>query len=68
MSWSKLKQHLEQFYSIEVSLESHVILLNNLPLEDRRVGKKRVLNISKKIKLKHPASCSIFMDYGVVHL
>ncbi|CAM3552394.1 hypothetical protein [Marinicrinis lubricantis] len=40
--------------SIEESLESHDILLNVLALVDRRVGKKRILNMSEKIKLKHP--------------
>ncbi|MCZ1265273.1 hypothetical protein [Paenibacillus tundrae] len=41
--------------SIEESLESHDILLNILALIDRRVGKKRILNMSEQIKLKHPA-------------
>ncbi|MHA7965984.1 SF0329 family protein [Paenibacillus sp. CAU 1782] len=40
---------------IEESLESHDILLNILALVDRRVGKKRILNLSQKIKLKHPS-------------
>ncbi|WP_020618962.1 SF0329 family protein [Paenibacillus daejeonensis] len=40
--------------SIEESLESDDILLNVLALIDRRVGKKRILNISEKVKLKHP--------------
>ncbi|MBV6713360.1 SF0329 family protein [Paenibacillus chitinolyticus] len=40
--------------SIEESLESHDILLNILALVDRRVGKKRILNMSEKMKLKHP--------------
>jgi hypothetical protein len=40
---------------IEESLESQDILLNILALIDRRVGKKRILNMSEKIKLKHPA-------------
>ncbi|SEF71319.1 hypothetical protein [Paenibacillus sp. UNC499MF] len=40
--------------SIEESIESHDILLNILALVDRRVGKKRILNMSEKIKLKHP--------------
>nr|WP_154892992.1 hypothetical protein [Paenibacillus xylanexedens] len=40
---------------IEESLESQDILLNILALVDRRVGKKRILNMSEKIKLKHPA-------------
>jgi len=41
--------------SIEESLESKDILLNILALVDRRVGKKRILSMSEKIKLKHPA-------------
>ncbi|WP_440961365.1 hypothetical protein ACN6KS_03595 [Paenibacillus nitricinens] len=40
--------------SIEESLESDDILLNILALVDRRVGKKRMLNMSEKMKLKHP--------------
>lgn len=40
--------------SIEDSLESKDILLNILALVDRRVGKKRILNISEKMMLKHP--------------
>ncbi|MBD2864890.1 SF0329 family protein [Paenibacillus oceani] len=40
--------------SIEESLESDDILLNVLALIDRRVGKKRILNMSEKMKLKHP--------------
>lgn len=39
---------------IEESLESNDILLNILALVDRRVGKKRILNMSDKMKLKHP--------------
>lgn len=39
---------------IEESLESDDILINILALVDRRVGKKRMLNMSEKIKLKHP--------------
>lgn len=41
--------------SIEESLESRDILLNILALMDRRVGKKRMLNMAETIKLKHPA-------------
>ncbi len=41
--------------SIEDSLESPDILLNILALIDRRVGKKRIVNLSGKIKTKHPA-------------
>lgn len=40
--------------SIEESLESKDILLNILALIDRRVGKKRLLNMAEKMKLKHP--------------
>ena len=40
--------------SVEESMESNDILLNILALVDRRVGKKRILNMSEKIKLKHP--------------
>lgn len=40
--------------SIENSLESKDILLNIFALLDRRVGKKRLLNLSEKMKLKHP--------------
>ncbi|MCM3626680.1 hypothetical protein M3194_04790 [Paenibacillus glycanilyticus] len=39
---------------IEESLESKDILFNILALVDRRVGKKRLLNMSEKVKLKHP--------------
>ncbi|KAF0092027.1 MAG: hypothetical protein FD141_211 [Fusobacteria bacterium] len=40
--------------SIENSLESSDILINVLALVDKRVGKKRLLKMSEKIKLKHP--------------
>lgn len=40
--------------SIEKSLESKDILLNVFALIDRRVGKKRLLSMEEKIKLKHP--------------
>ncbi|MBW5470816.1 hypothetical protein GPJ61_23665 [Brevibacillus formosus] len=40
--------------SIEESIESNDILLNILALVDRRVGKKRILNMAEKMKLKHP--------------
>lgn len=39
---------------IETSLESPDILLNVLALLDRRVGKKRILNLSDSIRMKHP--------------
>lgn len=39
---------------IEASLESNDILLNILALVDRRIGKKRILNMKEKMKLKHP--------------
>jgi hypothetical protein len=41
--------------SIEESIESNDILLNILALVDRRVGKKRILNMTEQMKLKHPA-------------
>jgi len=40
--------------SIEESLDSSDILLNILAIVDRRVGKKRMLNMSENMKLKHP--------------
>lgn len=40
--------------SIEESLESKDILLNVFALVDRRVGKKRILGLEVKMKLKHP--------------
>jgi len=40
--------------SIEESIESDDILLNILALVDRRVGKKRILNMADMMKLKHP--------------
>ncbi|KAA0941653.1 hypothetical protein FQ087_21105 [Sporosarcina sp. ANT_H38] len=39
---------------IEESIESNDILLNILALVDRRVGKKRILNMTENMKLKHP--------------
>ncbi|MDN8591774.1 hypothetical protein Q0V21_23715 [Paenibacillus sp. 11B] len=41
--------------SIEDNLESNDILFNILALVDRRLGKKRILNMSESIKMKHPA-------------
>ncbi|WP_270165440.1 SF0329 family protein [Paenibacillus sp. SYP-B4298] len=41
--------------SIEDCLESKEILLNILALVDRRVGKKRLLNMADKMKAKHPS-------------
>ncbi|MCR8846446.1 hypothetical protein NQ117_22425 [Paenibacillus sp. SC116] len=40
--------------SIEESIESNDIVLNILALVDRRVGKKRLLNMAETMKLKHP--------------
>ena len=40
--------------SIEESIESADILLNILALVDKRVGKKQLLNMMEKMKLKHP--------------
>ncbi|MNE39488.1 hypothetical protein D3C80_1334440 [compost metagenome] len=39
---------------IEESIESDDMVLNILALVDRRVGKKRILSMSEKMKLKHP--------------
>lgn len=41
--------------SIDQSIESDDILLNILSLVDRRVGKKRLLNMRQTIKQKHPS-------------
>lgn len=41
--------------SIEDSLDSPDILLNILALVDRRVGRKRLLNMSEVMRGKHPA-------------
>ncbi|WP_150274828.1 hypothetical protein [Paenibacillus tepidiphilus] len=40
---------------IEESLESSDILLNILALVDKRVGKKRILGMREKMRMKHPA-------------
>lgn len=40
--------------SIKESIESDDILLNVLALVDRRIGKKRLLNMTEYMKLKHP--------------
>ncbi|HYE09093.1 MAG TPA: hypothetical protein VEF53_02825, partial [Patescibacteria group bacterium] len=40
--------------SIEESIESKDILLNIFALVDRRIGKKRLLSMTEKMKLKHP--------------
>ncbi len=40
--------------SIDDSLESKDIILNVFALIDRRVGKKRLLSLEDKMKLKHP--------------
>lgn len=39
---------------VEVSLASTDILLNCLALLDKRVGKKRILDMEQAIKMKHP--------------
>lgn len=39
---------------IEASLASTDILLNCLALMDRRVGKKRIMDMEKSVKMKHP--------------
>ncbi|MBP1744210.1 MAG: hypothetical protein H6Q58_1188 [Firmicutes bacterium] len=41
--------------SIEECLDSKDILLNVFALIDRRLGKKRILGMEEKMKLKHPA-------------
>jgi len=41
--------------SLEKSLESGNILLNIFALLDRRLGKKRLLGLEEKLRLKHPA-------------
>ncbi|MCI3922850.1 hypothetical protein MO973_21730 [Paenibacillus sp. TRM 82003] len=41
--------------SIDQSIESDDILLNILALVDRRVGKKRLVNMRQAIKQKHPS-------------
>lgn len=40
--------------SIDDSIESKDILLNILAVVDRRIGKKRLLNMGDKMKQKHP--------------
>ena len=40
--------------SIEESIESNDILLNIFALVDRRIGKKRLLSMAEKMKMKHP--------------
>jgi len=40
--------------SIEECLGSNDILLNVFALVDRRLGKKRILSLEDKMKLKHP--------------
>ncbi|WP_256761811.1 hypothetical protein [Cohnella sp. WQ 127256] len=56
LSKSNFKDVATKFLSISIeeSLESKDILLNILALVDRRVGKKRLLNLTEKMKLKHP--------------
>lgn len=39
---------------IEESLESSDMVMNILALVDKRVGKKRILNMSEKMRMKHP--------------
>lgn len=39
---------------IEASLASSDILLNCLALLDRRVGKKRIMDMEKSVKMRHP--------------
>ncbi|ANS73203.1 hypothetical protein AWM70_00235 [Paenibacillus yonginensis] len=40
--------------SIEKSLESSEIIMNVFALLDKRVGKKRILSMAEKVKMKHP--------------
>ncbi|WP_438448080.1 SF0329 family protein [Gorillibacterium sp. sgz5001074] len=40
--------------SIEKSIESNDILMNILALLDKRVGKKRIVSMSEKMRVKHP--------------
>lgn len=56
LSKSNFSDVANQFLSISIeeSMESNDILLNILALVDRRVGKKRILNMAEKMKLKHP--------------
>jgi hypothetical protein len=56
LSKSDFNTGVNKFFanSIEESLESPDILLNVLALIDRRVGKKRLLSMAEKMKLKHP--------------
>jgi hypothetical protein len=56
LSKSNFNEVANKFLSISIdeSLESNHILLNILALVDRRVGKKRLLNMSEKMKMKHP--------------
>ena len=41
--------------SVEDSLESADVLMNILALVDRRVGRKRIINMAEKMMLKHTA-------------
>lgn len=56
LSKSDFNKTADTFLSqpIEDSLASNDILLNCLALLDRRVGKKRILDIGKSVKMKHP--------------
>lgn len=56
LSKSNFAQDANKFLTtpIETSLESPDILLNVLALLDRRVGKKRIMNLSDSIRFKHP--------------
>ncbi|MHA6484142.1 SF0329 family protein [Paenibacillus sp. strain BS8-2] len=57
LSKSNFMVEANRFLSLPIqeSLECNEILLNILALVDRRVGKKRILQMEETIKLKHPA-------------
>ncbi|WP_456238467.1 hypothetical protein [Paenibacillus riograndensis] len=42
------------YISVDKKRKSNDIVLNILALVDKRVGKKRILSMSAKMKLKHP--------------
>ncbi|NOU98592.1 SF0329 family protein [Paenibacillus planticolens] len=57
LSKSNFMEVANKFLSISIdeSIESHEILLNILALVDRRVGKKRIVNMTEMMMLKHPS-------------
>ena len=54
---TEFTKEAERFLSspLEQALESEEILMNIFALIDRRLGKKRLLNLQNNIKMKHPA-------------